>query len=64
MQIDYFSYFPFLSIDLSIISIPKSTSREIQDNITVPSNIYKPFTEKEFVCLNYLLIINRLVNPG
>jgi hypothetical protein len=46
MQIDYFSYYPFLSIDLSIISIPRSTSREIQDNITVPSNKYTPFNDK------------------
>ena len=43
MQIEYFSYYPFLSIDLSIITIPRKTSKEIQDNITVPSNVYSPF---------------------
>lgn len=28
------------------------------------SNIYSPFFEKEFFCFNYLLIVNKLINPG
>lgn len=44
MQIEFFIYYPFLSIDLNIISIPRNTSKEVQDNITIPSNIYSPFT--------------------
>jgi hypothetical protein len=29
-----------------------------------PSNVCGSFTEKEFYCFNYLLIVNKLINPG
>lgn len=43
VQMDYFSYHPFLTLDFSCVAIPRTTSKDIQDALMNPSNIYAPF---------------------
>lgn len=45
-QVESFGYYPFLSIDFSSIAIPKSTNKNIQDDLIIPSNVYSAFSEK------------------
>lgn len=63
-EIDGFGYYPFLTINFSNIAVPKSTPKDTLDELVLPDTQIPPFSEKEFVYFNYLLVLNKLVTPG
>lgn len=59
-EVDAFNYYPFLSVNFSNISVAKTTNKDALFELVVHTYDAYPFNENQFICMNYLLMINKL----